>query len=34
MERNAESPARSGFSRGLEWALVLTGAFLNSLIVG
>jgi hypothetical protein len=33
MERNAESPARSGFSRGLEWALVLTGAFLNSLIV-
>jgi hypothetical protein len=33
MERNAESPAGSRFGRGLEWALVLTGAFLNSVIV-
>jgi hypothetical protein len=33
MEQNARSPARSGFGRGLEWALVLAGAFLNSVIV-
>jgi hypothetical protein len=33
MEQNIESSAGSGFSRGLEWVLVLVGALLNTVIV-
>jgi hypothetical protein len=33
MEQNAESLVNGRFARGLEWALVLIGAFLNTVIV-